>query len=71
MGWPQGIRELTDEEKKKIYSYLKKYNSESYYDDIINDDYDKMDFLEFAEKDERGEDTLDSNCAIFQYAYTD
>ena len=71
MGWAQGIRELKDEEKNKIYSYLKKYNSESYYDDIINDDYDKMDFLEFAEKDERGEKTLNSNCAIFQYAYTD
>ena len=71
MGWAQGIRELKDEEKNKIYSYLKKYNSESYYDDIINDDYDKMDFLEFSEKDERGEKTLNSNCAIFQYAYTD
>ena len=70
MSWSQGIRALTGEEKKKIYAYLKKYNSESYYDDIINDDYDKMDFLEFAEKDERGEPSLNSNCAIFQYVYS-
>lgn len=48
--WYDGIRELTEEEKKKIYDYLKERDALNYYDEILSSKYLKMDFLDFAEQ---------------------
>lgn len=50
--WWDGIRKLTDDEKKKIYSYLEQRKATRFYPKIVADDELSMDFLEYAEKNE-------------------
>ncbi len=41
----------TEEEKRKIYDYLKKYGVEGYFGAIVEDPYEVEFFLENAEED--------------------
>ena len=52
----------TEEEKRKIYDYLKKYGAEDCFEEIVEDPYDVKFFLERAE-----EDTPASYVAVRQY----
>ena len=52
----------TEEEKRKIYEYLKKYGAEGFFEEIVEDPYDVKFFLERAE-----EDTPASWTAVRQY----